>query len=411
MRDLVPPDASRRRALSRRVTDTFASFGYAPVATPPFELASVLERALGPLDAREMLRFVDGESGEVVALRPDITPQIARLVATRLRDRPPPFRLSYEGHVVRRRRGRARTERQIAQAGVELVGAAGPEADVEVLELASRALGAAGLGAHRIELNLVPLARALLDSVEAARRDAALVALAHKDRAELGRILATSPDDVRAGVLGALDLLGGREVMAAARRLFRDAASRALLDDLARVLDELDALSLGVPIGLDLGEPRGFGYYTGPSFAILAEGPGEPVALGGRYDDLLARFGHALPATGVAIDLDHLEWALGSRAPHEVDRTVVLAGVAVATLARELRAQGHRVAALPGATEDAAIAYARAWGHTHVVVAHARRASLIELDGERQDLAPGDLVAAMGSAARRSKQPRRTGKR
>jgi ATP phosphoribosyltransferase regulatory subunit len=152
MRDLVPPEAGRRRALARVLEGTFASFGYAPVATPPFELESVIARAIEGIDQRELLRFVDAESSEVVVLRPDITPQIARIVASSLSHRPAPYRLSYEGTVFRRRRGRARKQKQVWQSGVELIGLPGPDADVEVLEVAARASGKA------IARTVIPLA-------------------------------------------------------------------------------------------------------------------------------------------------------------------------------------------------------------------------------------------------------------
>jgi ATP phosphoribosyltransferase regulatory subunit len=408
MRDLVPPEAGRRRALARVLGDTFASFGYAPVATPPFELESVIARAIEGGDRRELLRFVDAESGEVVVLRPDITPQIARLVASRLRDRPPPIRLSYEGHVVRRRRGRARTQRQIAQAGVECLGVASEHADLEIIELTSRALKAAGLGGHRIELNLTPLAGALLDRVDAAFRDEARLALARKDPAELVRLLATSSRDVQRGMLSCLELLGGAEVLDRARRVFDDRASRARIDALGAIHRALEELELGVAIGLDLGEPRGFGYYTGTSFAVLAEGPGEPVAVGGRYDDLLARFGAAMPATGVAIDLDHLEWALGEHAPSESKAsTVVLAGEASAAVCAAIRSAGVGAVALPGATLAEARRYAASWDHPVVAVVKRGRAQVFSGDGEGTTVALSALPSFVARARNESSRTKR----
>ena len=107
MRDLLPEEASRQLGLIRSILGSFARFGYEPVSVPPFEYAAVLEHDLGPLDSGQVLRFVEPETGEIVALRPDMTPQIARLVAMRLADAPPPVRLCYEGAVVRRRAERA----------------------------------------------------------------------------------------------------------------------------------------------------------------------------------------------------------------------------------------------------------------------------------------------------------------
>lgn len=396
MRDLVPPEAGHRRALGRVLAETFASFGYAPVVTPPFELESVIARAIEGIDQRELIRFVDPETGEVVMLRPDITPQIARLVASRLRDRPRPLRLSYEGHVVRRRPGRARTQRQIAQAGVECVGAQGAFADVEVIELASRALRAAGLEAHRIELNLTPLAGALLDRVDPTLRTAARHALAHKDRGELVRLLAGATRDVQTGTLAALDLIGGAEVLRAARKLFKDRPSRLRIDALAGIHRALEGLELGAQIGFDLGEPRGFGYYTGTSFAILAEGPGEPVAVGGRYDELLGRFGLPLAATGVAIDLDHLEWALASNAPREEKgRSVVLAGASTPALAAAVRALGVHAALLPGASVIDARAYAAAWDHAVIVIVRGANAEIHTGDAKSERVSVAALPRSL----------------
>ena len=93
MRDLLPEEARARRLLGGRALAHFESHGYLPVVPPAFELAEVLARGLGTLGPAEMIRFVEPDSGEVAALRPDMTPQIARMVATRLAHRPLPIRL------------------------------------------------------------------------------------------------------------------------------------------------------------------------------------------------------------------------------------------------------------------------------------------------------------------------------
>src|SRR4029077_20299252 len=120
---------------------------------------------LGTLDPEHVLRFVEPESGEVAALRPDMTPQIARMIATRLYERPPPFRLAYEGTVLRRRSGRARKHRQIPQVGVELAGVGGPEGDLELLALAADALRATGLDRFTLDVGDAGVVRSLLDGL------------------------------------------------------------------------------------------------------------------------------------------------------------------------------------------------------------------------------------------------------
>ena len=102
--------------------ETFDLYGYQRVTTPPVEYAEVIERGLGTVDRRDLVRFIEPDSGEVALLRPDVPPQIARIVATRLQDRPAPWRLCYEGTIVRRRRGRARKQRQVLQCGIECIG-------------------------------------------------------------------------------------------------------------------------------------------------------------------------------------------------------------------------------------------------------------------------------------------------
>src|SRR5580704_10355565 len=183
MRDLLPEEAGVRRALSRRVLDRFALHGYALVTPPVFEFAEVLERGLGMLNPTDVLRFVEPESGEVAALRPDMTPQVARIVATRLRGRPPPFRLGYEGTVLRRRSGRARKHRQIPQVGVELAGVAGPEGDLELLALAVTALRGAGLDRLTLDIGDAGVVRALLAPLSPELQSAISDALARKDAA------------------------------------------------------------------------------------------------------------------------------------------------------------------------------------------------------------------------------------
>jgi ATP phosphoribosyltransferase regulatory subunit HisZ len=229
MGDLLPPEAAGRRALGRTLLETFARCGYDLVTTPPFEHAEVMERGLETVDRRDLLRFVEPDTGEVALLRPDITPQIARVIATRLADRPPPWRLCYEGTVIRRRRGRARRHRQIAQSGVECVGVPGPAGDAEVIGLAVQACAAIGLDQVRVELGQVHLGRAGLEAVPEALRAGAEDALAAKDRAELERLLERGGvrGADRAHLLGLTELYGGLDVLDRAARLFASRSERS----------------------------------------------------------------------------------------------------------------------------------------------------------------------------------------
>src|SRR3954469_8222846 len=221
MRDFLPPDARRLSELARRLLGRFELFGYELVTLPVFEYESVLERGLGALDPEEVLRFVEPETGEVVALRPDMTPQLARVVSTRLAQAPPPIRLSYQGSVLRRRRERARRHRQIFQAGIELIGLDGPSGDLEALHVACSAARAVGLDDFVLDLGHARIAFALLEGVEPVRQRAAVEALHLKDRAELELAArgAGLGQKEQAALAELSELHGGPEVLTAARAL------------------------------------------------------------------------------------------------------------------------------------------------------------------------------------------------
>jgi len=389
MRDLLPEEARRRRALARRVLDHFALHGYQLVTPPAFELAEVLERGLGTLDPADVLRFVEPGSGEVAALRPDMTPQIARMVATRLGREPRPIRLCYEGTIVRRRQGRARRHRQMPQAGVELYGAVGLQGtpalaaqagDLEVLGLAASVVASLGLSRAVLDLGHASIARSLLAPLPPVLAAEVSDALGQKDGARIARLL--QGRDGAATIAALSDLHGGGPGEVSGEALLDRAAPLLAGTAAEGPLGELRALwsaardELPAVLRLDLGEVRGFAYYTGAIFHILAPGPGEPIGAGGRYDDLLARFDAPMPAVGFALYLDSVAWAreaagvideappsaviAASSGDHEATQVTQVTRAVVAAL----RARG--VAAVVQPAEGAA-EYAAAWHFTHLV--------------------------------------------
>lgn len=384
------------------MADVLERHGYSPVITPPFERAEVIARGL-PGESRELLRFVDPATSEVAVFRPDITVQVARVASTALADYPPPLRLYYEGHVVRTRRGRARGQRQIAQLGAECIGIAGLSGDEEVVALASAVLDAVDL-VHVIELCSVPLVRTLTSGLPPDRRTAVMDGLARKDRAAVSDALRGSqlPKRAHQALVELEALAGDPSVLREARRLLGGADDRSL-DALEGLCRALRRRGLGPRLRVDLGEVRGFDYYTGPSFFLLAEGPGEPLGAGGRYDELLGRFGMPRPATGFAIDVDHTVRALGARDEsvdtHEV--RLVLSPTRP-TLAAKLRRLGAQVAGFDGPLENA-LDFARAWGFDAVLSPRQSTLTVRWTDGrieERITFADLDSWIARASLSR-----------
>ena len=369
VRDFLPRAAARRRSLAERVMDVFERWGYARIITPMFECADVLERGLGHDARAAAIRFVEPGTGEVVALRPDITPQIARVVATRLADIEGPIRLCYEGAVTRL--AGERGQREILQAGIELVDAPEPTGDAEVLAVAAAALAAAQLPDTRLDVGHVAPARHVLDaSGDPASRQRLTAALLRKDRAAV-RVAARALPPAVAPLAEALVGLWGpaRATLDRALALAWPADVMAALRGLGAVLDAFTELAdqPAPALTIDLGELRGFDYYTGVRFAGYATGAPDAVLRGGRYDELIGRYGRAARATGFAIDLEAVAEAqqtVGLPEPRSPDGVCVY-GAGSPAAARALRARGIRAVAsideptaawLRGANLDVAVA-------------------------------------------------------
>ena len=208
MRDFAPEAAAARRRIAETLLGVFDRWGFARVITPAFEYEDVLALGLGSAGRAAAIRFVEPSSGQVVALPPDITPQIARLIATRFRDERGPLRLSYEGTVVRLDQ-RARSQREIIQAGVELAGVAGCRGDVEIVGLGAAALEAVGFvdGIKvTIDLGHLGLAQEVLGALglDDAGREAARARIAKRDRAGLAEVLRVGPRCAPGGRVRAL---------------------------------------------------------------------------------------------------------------------------------------------------------------------------------------------------------------
>jgi ATP phosphoribosyltransferase regulatory subunit len=405
MRDLLPEEASRQVALIRTVLESFERFGYEPVSVPPFEYAQVLEHDLGPLDSRQVLRFVEPETGEIVALRPDMTPQIARLVAMRLADAPPPARLCYEGAVVRRRSERARRERQIHQAGFELMGLHGPEGDLEVLTVAASAIRAAGLTEFTIDLGHSGVATSLVESASPENRGPINEALSAKDAEETRRRAERA--GVRGAELSALvelpNLCGGADLWSRADKLLKGTRAEGPARELRELARRVDAAGLAPSLVIDLGETWNFAYYTGMVFSVLADGPGEAIGSGGRYDRLFDRFGTPRPAAGFALDVGNLGWSLARRAgdPARAVRLLVVGppGGSVSEVEALLAAlRGRGLCAAPAPPTDAGL-YAAAWRYSHIVELSGGGATVIDRETAERHSVRGGSAREIAAAA------------
>ena len=311
MATILPHTAKRVRHVEDVLLTTLGRWGYQEIIPPTFEYLDVLQTGLEPDLIEKCYKFSDRTTGRILLLRPDVTAQIARIVAMGMVGSQMPLRLCYRTTVFRYEPEHAGREREIFQVGAELIGTDTVAADAEMITLMGDCLQQLGLHDFKISLGHVGFFKALLAksglSVEGQKR--AEQAAARKDLPRLEEIFQdehVATAQARA-ILETPGLYGKEEVLARGRVLAgRDPALRAALDRLTRVYELLSDSDLKDRLLLDLGEFRDFEYYDGLVFEVFAEGLGYEIGGGGRYNHLIGRFGRDLPSTGFAFDVDRL---------------------------------------------------------------------------------------------------------
>jgi ATP phosphoribosyltransferase regulatory subunit len=313
----LPDEAAGKRAVEERLLGVFRRWGYREVVTPAYEYFDVLSQGTDHDLQERMFKMVDRESGRLLALRADITPQIARIVATRMREEPKPLRLAYVSNVFRYDEPHVGRYREFYQAGVELVGLPNPEGDAEMIAMTVEGLRALGLGRFQIDVGQADFFRGILEDLEADEATARELrsALGRKDQGSLERLVAElgAPAAVTELLLALPTLYGHGDVLDRAERLVKNARSEAALANLAEVYRLLGAYGLAEAALLDLGEVRGFDYYSGVHFEAYVSGLGAALVGGGRYDQMLGRFGYDCPATGFAFEVGRALLAMESQ--------------------------------------------------------------------------------------------------
>ena len=321
----LPEEAAQKRVVEERLLGVFRRWGYREVVTPAYEYFDVIAQGTDRELQERMFKMVDRDSGRLLALRADITPQIARIVATRMREEPKPLRLAYVNNVFRYDEPHVGRYREFYQAGVELIGLPNPEADAEMIAMTVEGLQVLGLEGFQIDVGQTEFFRGILDDLaadESAGRDLRS-ALGHKDQSALERLVGElgAPAAVTELLLALPTLYGRGDVLDRAERLVKSSRSEAALKNLAEVYRLLRAYGLADSVVLDLGEVRGFDYYSGVHFEAYVSGLGASLVGGGRYDQMLSQFGYDCPATGFAFEIGRALLVMASQ-----DRAAVVPG-------------------------------------------------------------------------------------
>ena len=359
-RDVLAQEAVRRESVTRAVQDLFAAHGYEPIETPTLEIMDVLRQgalASGRMPASPFKLF--DARGDLLALRPDVTLQVARMCATRFAGVTEPLRLRYTQRIFRETEAEMQASaRELTQIGIECIGVGGIEADSEVLGLFAEAMDAAGVGAFTVALASVSVLRALLDAsgAEAAWKSAVLDAFHESDFVELDRLVdeEAAPCGCDAAVGAAIRRLprirGGAEAVAEVRALVEPLGCAAGLDELEALYGRLSAVEGDARVIIDFSVMSSFDYYTGLVFEAYAEGLGAPLGSGGRYDHMLGIYGEERPAAGFAFYLEQVLKAADRTAGADADERPLRIAVPKGSLnpdaVESLRAAGLDIADL-----------------------------------------------------------------
>lgn len=330
VRDIYSLECEKKNVLEQRLHQRLKTYGYHDIQTPSFEYFDVFSQEVGTIPSRELFKFFDRE-GDTLVLRPDFTPSIARSAAKYYMDETRPIRMCYMGNTFVNNSSYQGRLKESTQLGAELLGDASPEADAEMIAMVIELLLDAGLKEFQVSIGQIDffkgflLAAGLDEEQEFTLREL----ISNKNNFGIEEFLddIRMPKTCREAFIRMPQLFGNAEVLKEARRLADNSRSIGAIERLEAVYHALKLYDLTDYISFDLGLVSKYKYYTGVIFQAYTYGTGEPIVKGGRYDNLLARFGKDFAATGFAVVIDQLMSALSRQKiaiPVEADGRLVL---------------------------------------------------------------------------------------
>lgn len=355
--EILPEDAKHLENLRGRLLDLFACWGYDLVIPPFIDFLDSLLTGSGHDLELQTFKLTDQLSGEMLGVRADMTPQVARIDAHNLKHEWP-TRLCYVGTILHTRGDPLEKTRSPMQIGAELYGHAGKESDIEVIRLMLEMLALTGLQNVHLDLGHVGIYRALAEQagLTHAQETKLFNVLQRKARPELQELMDSLDidKDLKVMFLKLPELNGSKETLGKAGVVLAKAKDKVkqALAELSAIAEQLEIRFPSLPISFDLAELRGYHYHTGIVFAAFIPLIGREIARGGRYDNIGAVFGRARSATGFSADLKLLSSLNKQIYPYE-KRELIFApcsdDAALSEKIRELRVQQRAVVQeLPG---------------------------------------------------------------
>ncbi len=329
VRDIYGREYASKQMVQKLLGDKLYNYGYQNIQTPTFEFFDVFSREIGTTPSKELYKFFDKE-GNTLVLRPDFTPSIARCAAKYFMDETIPLRFCYSGNNFINTNDLQGKLKETTQMGAELIGDASPEADAEMIALLVEALCNSGLKDFQISVGQIEYFKGLCAEAELDEETEFALREYISNRNEFGaqellldKNIPTKTIDM---LLNVNSLFGSCEVLDKALESVNNTRSRKALERLQEVYKLLKIYGVEQYISFDLAMVSKYNYYTGVIFSAYTYQAGSAIAKGGRYDNLLEKFGKYAPATGFVVMIDELVTALTrqKRCPVSATKNILL---------------------------------------------------------------------------------------
>lgn len=326
--DILPDECSVKKEIESTIWSVFSSIGYKEVETPSFEYYDCYAGVGGQISQEHMFKFFD-EQGRILALRPDFTTSIARMAATKTQNDAYPLRYLYTGSVFRVEQTQGARQREFTQSGIELIGSYSPAADAEVISAAMEAVIAVGIEDFSMEIGQIAFFNGLVQqagldvkSIEKLRER-----IDSKDSVGIKTITdkLDIDENIKNLIIDLPYLFGNEEVFEKAYVEGLNETSKLALDNLKRIYELLCLYGFEKYVSIDLGMLESIDYYTGSIFKCYTHGVGFPICAGGRYDNLMSKFGTPKGAVGAAIGINRLISVLSDKETHDISASLVYA--------------------------------------------------------------------------------------
>ena len=313
VRYIYNTECRKKLRTQEKLHDVLHAYGYQDIQTPTFEYFDVFRKEIGTISSRELYKFFDRD-GNTLALRPDITPSIARAAATLFETEEYPVRLCYMGNTFINHSSYQGRLKENTQMGAELIGMDSIEADAEMLAMVVDGLKKVGLKEFQVNIGHVDFIQSLMDAtgLEEEQKSEIHDLIINRNYFGVEEILDNqdAADNIKAAFQVLSELMGGVEILDQAMEIAPNISAKLAVSYLQQLYKLLTLYGVEDHITFDLSMSGSYGYYTGVVFRAYTYGTGDAIVRGGRYDNLLGKFGENTPSIGFAIIIDELMSAL-----------------------------------------------------------------------------------------------------